>query len=449
MTSRSNAGGWGPGVYLAICILFSSTAALAQANTDTASKVVAASRAETPFVVEIAPGAAYPEPLVRGIKGGSLWLTMQGWQWPYLPRVEGGPPVRLAVSGSAWVDTAYARIISGTPDTDKSLKRWTNQGRAVLRSTPSYSTEDGWFGQGQIELVANGDQTVPSSGNIGAVDDLYVQVGKWDLFDITVGRFQGWEIYHYGMGLDLNTLERRGAEGRNNPVKPPQIYGADFFWDRPNGGAGNYAAHVYFGKLARLEVLGQIGTATGSNLTAIRPVAIVDLGFLKFKAGFEWGKAVPQQDDALDQTSRNGFGGAVQFVANPYLEGGLNGAVGFVDSTNFQGLRDGPGSTTTRSIGGFLNGRVYGPLIVGLGLNFTHQDNLETNGTPGSPNFGKSNVDDHFQGFFAIQYSLWDRLFLKFVGSRASFHFEDNLQEPAHSFTNGLWGGRLRLLCLF
>src|SRR5215471_81093 len=301
MTSRWNARGLGVGVCLAICRLTSPITASAQGNLGAAAKADAApakpattsapsdnSKKEPPFLsVEVAPPSAYPEPLVRGITGASLWFTSQGWQWPYLPRTEGGAPLRFAFSGSAWVDTAYARIISGTPDTDPSLKRWTNQGRAVLRATPTYNADDGWFGQGQIEFVANGDQILPSSNNIGAVDDLYVRFGKWNVFDVTVGRYQGWELYHYGMGLDLNTLERRGAEGRNNPVKPPQIYGVDFFWDRPNGGAGNYAVHIYPAKIVRFEVLGQIGTATGSNVVAVRPVAIVDFGFLKLKAAFE------------------------------------------------------------------------------------------------------------------------------------------------------------------
>jgi hypothetical protein len=48
-----------------------------------------------------------------------------------------------------------------------------------------------------------------------------------------------------------------------------------------------------------------------------------------------------------------------------------------------------------------------------------------------------------------VQYGIWDRIFIKFVASRASFHVEDNLQTPAHSFTNGMWGGRLRLMYLF
>ncbi len=112
--------------------------------------------------------------------------------------------MRVGISGYAWDDIAYVRIVSGTPDTDKSLKRWTHQGRAVLRGTPTYSTNNGWFVQGQLEFVANGDQSVPPSGNSGSIDDRYVRVGKWNAFDITAGRFQGWEIYHYGMGLDLD-----------------------------------------------------------------------------------------------------------------------------------------------------------------------------------------------------------------------------------------------------
>ncbi len=402
-----------------------------------------------PLSVEILPGAAYPEPRVRGLKGGSLWLTMHGLQWPYMPQLPGQSPVRLGISGSLWDDTAYARIISGTPDTDKSQKRWTNQSRAVLRVTPTYSTNAGWFAQSQIELVANGDQLVPSSNNLGAVDDLYFRVGKWNVFDVTVGRFQGWEVYHYGMGLDLNTLERHGAEGRNNPTKPPQVYGLDFFWDRPNGGAGDFAAHVYFTDYLRLEMLGQIGTQNGSNATAFRPVGILDLGYVKLKLGFEYGSVKPQQDDALDSSSRNGIGGAVQFVLNPYLEGGVNGAIGYVDSVNFQGLRDSVGSTTTKSVGGFLNGRLIDNLLVGFGAHLTRLDNLETNGTQGSPNFGKSDVYTHFLAFAAVQYALWDKVFIKFVGSRASFTFDDYLQDPPHSFTNGLWGGRLRLMYLF
>lgn len=390
-----------------------------------------------------------PENRVRGITGGSLWLTTQGLQWPYQPKQPGGPSVALGISGSVWVDTAYARIESGSPESDPSLKRWTNQGRGVLRATPAYSTNDDWFVQGQLEYVANGDQILASGNNVGAIDDLFVRVGKWGQFDITVGRFQGWEVYHYGMGLDLNTLERRGAEGRNAPKKPPQIYGLDYFWDRANYGAGKYAIHYYPTDYLRFEVLGQIGTTSGgSNQFGLRPVGILDLGLVKVKAGFELGSAAPQQDGADDKSDRNGAGGSVQLVLDPHLEAGVNGAVGYVDSTNVNGQLDEAGSTTTTSLGGFANGRV-GPVILGAGVNYTTFHTLAKNGTAGSPNFGRHDEHSHLQAFFAVQYGVWDRLFVKFVAARAVYDFEDFIQDPPHPLTYKLWGGRLRVMYLF
>jgi hypothetical protein len=421
--------------------------AVAPAGAPVPAKEAVSKDASESIAVKILPGSGYPEPRIRGIKGGSLWLTIAGYQWPYLPKVEGQSGLQLAISGSAWADTSYARQVSGTPDTQKSAKRWTNQSRAVLRATPTYSTAPGWFVQGNVEFVANGDQTVNANGNLGGVDDLFVRAGKWNLFDVTVGRMQGWEVYHYGMGLDQNTFERLGA-ARDN-ARPPQIYGLDFFWDRPNGGAGDYAAHFYPTDYLRFELLGQFGTRGGQNLYAGRGVGIFDIGYLKVKAGLEYGVAKGQEDEALDKTAWNGAGGAIQFVLDPHIEGGINGAVGYVDSTTAKGLPNQDFSTTTKSVGGFLNGRPIGALLVGLGANVTKFNTLTTNGIMGSPNFGKPDDKTNFQAFFAIQYSFWDRLFFKFVGSRATYKYEDLVHEPPHSFENGLWSARFRVMYLF
>ncbi|HEX6276886.1 MAG TPA: hypothetical protein VFZ53_27790, partial [Polyangiaceae bacterium] len=67
--------------------------------------------------VEILPGDAYPEPTVRGIRGGSMWLQMHGLQWPYMPAISDEPATRIGFSGSAWVDASYARTDSGRPET--------------------------------------------------------------------------------------------------------------------------------------------------------------------------------------------------------------------------------------------------------------------------------------------------------------------------------------------
>jgi hypothetical protein len=50
------------------------------------------------------------------------------------------------------------------------------------------------------------------------------------------GRFEAWEIYHRGMGLDINTQERLGAFDVNS--SPPDIYGATYLFDRPARSGG-------------------------------------------------------------------------------------------------------------------------------------------------------------------------------------------------------------------
>jgi hypothetical protein len=399
-----------------------------------------------PIAVEILPGSGYPSPRVRGIVGGSLWLTMHGLQFPYMGPETSRNGVRIAISGSIWDDTSFAQIKSGKTAKDKSLDRWANQGRGVLRFTPSYTTRDGWFVQGQVEAVANIEQQVVG-GNIGTVDDMFVRAGKWNLFDVTVGRYQGWEVYHYGMGLDLNTLERTGA---NLPIlKAQPIYGLDTYWDRPWGGAGNYAAHVYVTDFFRFEVLGQIGTQ-GPNTRGTRPVAVLDLGYLKLKAGWEYGITSAQQEGDQSHSRNNGVGGAIQFVLDPYIEGGVNGAIGYLDYWTDTNKPDPKKSTTVSSVGGFLNGRVYGPLLLGVGANQTHWNNLLPNGDTRTPRLnGKTDWSTHFQSFAAIQYSFWDKLFFKVVGSYSRFHFEDVTQTPSSPYTNTEYGVRFRTMYLF
>lgn len=423
------------------------TAPAAATQPDAHAQAAPAAVGGTPILVENLPDSGYPEPKVRGLVGGSMWLTMHGLQFPYMAPETSPNQLRIAISGSVWDDTSYARLISGKTDTTSSQKRWYNQGRGVMRFTPAYTTRDGWFVQGQVEAVANIEQTVVA-GNIGTVDDMFVRAGKWNLFDVTVGRYQGWEVYHYGMGLDLNTLERTGANLPNLPAN--QIYGLSTYWDRPSFGAGNYAAHIYATDYLRFEVLGQIGTQ-GPNIRGTRPVAILDLGYLKVKAGWEYGVTYAQSDTDKSHTRNNGFGGAIQFVWNPYLEGGINGAIGYLDYWTDTDQPNPSLSTTTKSYGAFLNGRVYRSLLLGVGANETHWNNLQPNANQQAPAYnGQTNWTSHFQGFAAAQYSFWDKLFLKFVANYARFHFEDIVEQPApHNYTNKEWGGRLRMMYLF
>lgn len=393
--------------------------------------------------VVILPGSGYPEPKIRGLVGGSLWSIMPGYQFPYMPKVAGQTGVQLGISGSLWNDLSYAKFESGTPETEPNKNRWVNQTRGVLRVTPVYSTEDDWFVQGNVELVAQGDQ-IANTADLGLVDDLFVRAGKWNLFDITAGRFQAWEIYHYGMALDQNTFERRGAESPR--VAAPQIYGVDYFWNRPTGGSGNYALHAYPTDFLRFELLAQFGARVGDNIYGYRGAGILDLGYLKVKAGAEWGTTKPQTEGAKGRNWWNGFGGSIQGIFDPYVEGGLNAAVGYTDVENIQGLPERASSRTTRSFGGFLNVHPpLGSLLIGFGYNVTFQESLDVNLVYDDPRFGDANQHTHKQAFFAIQYGFWDRLFLKFVGANASYDFEDNIQNPPHPFTNEMMSGRFRV----
>jgi hypothetical protein len=396
-------------------------------------------------VVEQLPGSAYLEPRTRGLRGGSLWLTMHGYEFPYMPAVSGKSGLRIGISGSAWVDTSYRKVNSGlAADGDANLHDWRQQGRFVGRITPTYSTSEGWFAQGQGEFVLNSASDTTVAMHAENTDDLFVRVGKWLLADITAGRFQGWEIYHFGMGLDLNTLERDGARTDRN--QPPEIYGVTHVWDRMDG-PGKLAAHFYPTDFLRFELLGVVGSYS-NNQMGIRPVGILDLGWVKLKVGAEYEKQTPraQSPNFQNKIENRGFGGSLQFVIDPYVEFGVNGAQGLTDNYNNSGVLDAGLSETRTSLGGFVNGRIYGSLLIGAGFNSTRQNNLKENATTGD-----NDVATHIQTFGAIQYALFESFYIKMVVAYADAHYNLLSDEAAQrqNYHNKSLSGRLRLMVLF
>ena len=211
-----------------------------------------------PLYVEHLGPSSYPGRL-RGLYGGSMWLepSFHGLQWPYMAKTGVG------VSGSFWVDSGYEQIKrenAQLPNTSM----WLQQGRAVLRVTPTY-TSGSFFIQGQVEVVGNQCQAASNvctqSGTVDT-DDLWIRVGQWNAWDLKVGRFEGWELYHTGMGLDINTLERQGAQqkGFTTPgdLQAPDYYGTNWLHDRPSAGlgVGYLAFHAYPTERFRFELLG-------------------------------------------------------------------------------------------------------------------------------------------------------------------------------------------------
>jgi hypothetical protein len=405
--------------------------------------------------VEELPGSAYPSVQTRGIKYGSLWLTFHGQQWPYMPLIEGGPGLRIGFSGSIWNDFSNTHItVDKRLTTLKSRNTWATQTRGVLRVTPTYNAKDGWFAQGNGEFVVNGDMRPdPISGVLTSTDDLWVRAGKWNLFDVTFGRFQGWEIAnHYGMALDQNTLERSGAiiVGSSIPT-PTQGYGLSYFWDRQNFLLGGWAAHIYPTKYLRGEIMGHLGTGASQYVNSpyqvdVRPSAIFDIGYVKLKAGWEYGNVHPQDKTQLARDSMNGYGFAAQFVLAPYVEAGASFARGFEDVLDKDGQPDLASSNTVQTYGGFLNASPgYQPVVLGFGAFQNHKEDLRVDNRVGSHQ-GKVDTNDQFQIFGAVQYTLWDQLYFKFVLAHASNHVEDF---NAGTYTNSSISGRFRVMLLF
>jgi hypothetical protein len=412
-------------------------------------KPAAAAPPITEVGVERLPGSAYPEPQTRGLQYGSLWLTFHGLQWPYMPARGNGSHFVIGLSGWGWIDTAYEKFSpwGANPSIDQSrISYWKQQSRLLARVTPTYSFDD-WFVQGQVELVGTGDQTISRSDVGGAdTDDLWLRIGQWGKWDFQVGRYEGWEVFHLGMGLDQNTFERKGAVGLGESSYPIQFYGLTDNEFRPQGSAGNMAFHYYPLPVLRVELLGMAGSLSGPTV-ATRPVAILDLGWFKLKAGAEYQRVVGQQASDKTETTSRGLGAAAQLVFEPHLELGLNVAQGTIVSVDSTGKQDLKGSLTRTSIGGFANvsnGSVKHPLIFGVGGLFTRnvdQNDILQNGV----------VDNYwlFQGFVAAQYVAFSQFYIKLVGGYSRGHWLTAGNDPPITFDDEMYSVRLRFSFYF
>jgi hypothetical protein len=409
-----------------------------------------------PYVEHLGPGS-YPGTL-RGIYGGSMWLepSFHGLQWPVMAKSGVG------VSGWFWVDNGYSQI---RRDESANTAMWLQQGRAALRVTPTY-TNGSFFIQAQAELVANVCQvagTPCATAGTFDTDDLWIRIGQWNAWDLKVGRFEGWELYHTGMGLDLYTFERRGAsnlglESRTG-LDAPDFYGVNWMHLRPQSGLGvGYVAfHAYPTQSLRFELLGELGADNPANggMTYLggRPALILDKGWVKAKVGAEYetatgdtgsyDSATGAQAASKIKRTRKGVGGSLQFVMAPYLEFGGNFAFASQNNTTADGVEDPTTSFTRGSVGGFANLRLAPLWIVGGGANLTWQNDKYYFNDSISPNY-----TGHLQAFVSLQYFLARQLIIKAVVgyARADLVASDATIDV---YGNYLYSGRIRLTYLY
>lgn len=410
----------------------------------------------TPLYVANVGPSTYPGKL-RGIEGGSLWLepSFHGLQWPQMSKSGVG------VSGLVWVDSGYMMIKRDNddlPDTSTPFQ----QGRALLRATPTY-TDGRFFAQGQVELVGNLCQaTTTVCLNTATVDtdDLWVRFGVWNSWDVKVGRFRGWELYHTGLGLDLYTLERLGAQqiglempqGLDQPLHAPDIYGVSYLYDRPTDGlgAGYLAFHAYPSNSFRFEMLGKVGLSdlgAGTSYYGGRPAFILDQGWMKLKVAAEYEKAAQSSPakagNIKTERERWGAGAALQFVVDPRAEFGGSFAYGSqatADGDNMFALFN---SYTRSSVGGFANVRLGAPWILGAGANFTWQNDKYYAVESQSPNYTAQ-----LQAFGALQYLVAEQLYVKAVVSYARSDFVTS-DGAVDVWSNNLISGRIRVMYLY
>jgi len=434
------------------------------AATATVSETTA--QAPAPFFEHMGP-ETFPGRL-RGIYGGSLWLEpdFQGLQWPQNTRTG------LGVSADFWIDSGKSVIQRGTqqlPNSDLLFQ----QGRALLRLTPAY-VSGRFFAQAQVELVGNLCQattTICLTTGTFATDDLWVRFGAWNAWDVKVGRFEAWEVYHTGMGMELYTLERRGAgmfgvDTFTTPkLEAPSFYGVNYLHDRPSDGlAVGYAAlHLYPTEYLRFELLGKLGNdnyradnATGDtpwNYAGGRPTLIFDVGWFKFRLAGEYQQrtATTQtldpgmlgKKDPVPKRVQKGAGASIQFVINPVVEFGVNAAIGKQEDVDAFARPVLENSYTTKSVGGFANLRLAERWLTGVGVNWTTQTDtyLATGST-------LNDFTAQLQSFAALQYRPLGQLYVKavFGYARADFLPSDLAVAEWH---NHMYSGRIRLLYIY
>jgi len=405
----------------------------------------------SPGIIEQLPASAYPEPFTRGLYGGPLWLDMQGLQWPYLPRTS------IGISGYAWIDANYRLIRSGNTNVPPTTHELLDQGRFLLRVTPTY-VDGTWFVQVQAEMVANTNQynyqgTNGAPDGVVAADDVWLRTGTLQSWDVTVGRFQAFDVYPLGMGLDLNTYERLGAydpvssSGPNGPTAVAPLYAADFMLYRPNfPHVGNAALHLYPIRPLRIEVLGQFGNDGRLDYIGGRPAAIFDLGFLKLRGALEYQYAwnIDAQPMYYERHKNRGGAASAQVVFAPFIEAGVNFGYASIDVSDSTSHGPNLGSSGNRlSFGGFIDLVPPGipNLMLGGGADYAtfHDLNADKDG-----NYERST---NLQAYGAAQYLFYKQLYLKLVAGYAKSHFENKASMPPYN--DDMFSVRVRMQYLF
>jgi hypothetical protein len=313
------------------------------------------------------------------------------------------PPTESALEwhGGLDADTGYA---SYTFDQGAARPQafYDMRGRFVVGPTLEYRFKNSgvptrWFVAARGELVAWLRET--NAYQINA-DDVYAEVGLKGVWDLKIGRFFTWRVYHKGAGFDLYTLEDVGAcrvsiavtgscslETGADAFGPHTYEVNNIYYREP---AGRVALHLYPSPWSGIELTGALGNNGVNNTLGGRAAALLHFDFLRVSAGAEYRSNRPAQaKSSMDPVSgaavdcpncgvshSYGFGGGFEVTIKP-IELGLNAAQSrdtFYTATN--GTLDNDASGKRTSLGGYaeldLGSFTFErSLILGFGLNRT------------------------------------------------------------------------------
>ncbi|MDF3064614.1 MAG: hypothetical protein K0R38_215 [Polyangiaceae bacterium] len=315
------------------------------------------------------------------------------------------------------------------------------RGRFVVGPTVQYDFGENkaWFVRARGELVAWMREY--GSYQINA-DDVYGQFGVKGKWDIKVGRFRTWRVYHKGYGFDLYTLEDRGACRISTAVTGscsletgggafgPYTYEVNHLYDREP--AGRAALHVYPTKWSGIELATGIGNNGANNTLAGRGAAMIHFEFLRVSAAAEYRTSKPAQEKAYtDPTTSQlvacpncgvsrsyGVGGSVEVTVKPVAVA-LNAAQSHERQyTATNGTLDQDATNKRTSLGGYVEldaGSLImdRSLIAGFGMNRTEVvDDI-------------TNFEQHYQSAAYLLYPLgFNAASVKLVFSQATLDIQ-------------------------
>jgi len=350
--------------------------------------------------------------------------------------------------GGLETDATYAKYSDN--DVDKPQGFYDMRGRFVVGPTLEhrFGADNTWFVAARGELVAWVRER--GSYQINA-DDVYGQVGKKGLWDLKLGRFQAWRVYHKGAGFDLYTIEDQGACGSlstscslESGIFGPHTYEVNYNYYREP--AGKAAVHIYPTPWAGVELLGLMGNADGPNQLGGRAAALVHFPYVRGSVAAEYRATRPaKENDAACPKCGNvadsvGFGGGLELTIKPVALG-VNYAQGKETRyNNTTGVLDKDASATRTSLGGYAEVDVGSlaidrSLILGFGLNRTEVlDQID-------------NFDQHYQGAAYALFPLgFNDAALKLVVSQATWDIQAAVGDGTAKAlpTNTMRAARLR-----